>query len=70
MPQVFFGDRLIGGCEELERLDELGELDQLIQQCVDDSDTDFPPPYRRPQSKEFLKVWIIVQLYFHCVNAC
>jgi glutaredoxin 3 len=30
VPQIFFGDRHIGGCEDLERLNKSGELDRLI----------------------------------------
>ena len=30
VPQIFFGDRHIGGCEDLERLSKGGELDRLI----------------------------------------
>jgi glutaredoxin 3 len=30
VPQIFFGDRHIGGCEDLERLNRDGTLDRLI----------------------------------------
>ena len=30
VPQVFFGDRHIGGCDDLEALQRSGELDKLI----------------------------------------
>ncbi len=30
-PQIFIGDRHIGGCEELHELDYAGELDGLLQ---------------------------------------
>jgi glutaredoxin 3 len=30
VPQIFIGDRHIGGCEELVRLELTGELDQLL----------------------------------------
>ena len=53
VPEIFINNQLIGGLEELENLDQLGQLDKLIQEAVD---TDFPPVYRRPESKEFLKV--------------
>ena len=56
VPQVFFNSRLIGGYDELMKLDQLGSLHKLIQECLNDCDVDFPPPYRRPESKEFLKV--------------
>jgi glutaredoxin 3 len=29
-PQIFIGDRLIGGCDELMDLDRRGELDALL----------------------------------------
>jgi len=31
VPQIFVGDRHIGGCDELFALDGSGELDRLIQ---------------------------------------
>ena len=31
VPQIFIGDRHVGGCEELFELDHSGELDRLIQ---------------------------------------
>jgi glutaredoxin 3 len=31
VPQIFIGDKHIGGCEELYALDRSGELDRLIQ---------------------------------------
>ncbi len=30
VPQIFFGDRHIGGCDDLEKLNKKGELDRLI----------------------------------------
>jgi glutaredoxin 3 len=30
VPQIFFGDRHIGGCDDLKELDRTGELDRLI----------------------------------------
>ncbi len=30
-PQIFIGDRHIGGCDELMALDRAGELDKLLQ---------------------------------------
>ena len=56
MPEIFFNDRLIGGLEELEQLDKEGKLDAQIQECLQGPDVDFPPPYRKPKSEEFLKV--------------
>jgi glutaredoxin 3 len=32
VPQIFFGDRHVGGCEDLERLNRSGELDELIKE--------------------------------------
>jgi glutaredoxin 3 len=31
VPQIFLGDRHIGGCEDLYALNDSGELDRLIQ---------------------------------------
>ncbi len=31
VPQVFIGDKHVGGCDELYALDRSGELDRLIQ---------------------------------------
>lgn len=30
VPQIFFGDRCIGGCDDLQALNRSGELDKLI----------------------------------------
>ena len=31
VPQIFFGERHIGGCDDLFAIDRSGELDRLIQ---------------------------------------
>jgi len=31
VPQIFIGDRHVGGCDDLYQLDRSGELDRLIQ---------------------------------------
>jgi glutaredoxin 3 len=31
VPQIFIGDRHVGGCEDLLELDRSGELDRLLQ---------------------------------------
>ncbi len=31
VPQIFIGDRHVGGCDELYALDRRGELDRLLQ---------------------------------------
>jgi glutaredoxin 3 len=31
VPQIFVGDKHVGGCDDLFALDESGELDRLIQ---------------------------------------
>jgi glutaredoxin 3 len=31
VPQIFIGDKHVGGCDELYALDRSGELDRLIQ---------------------------------------
>jgi glutaredoxin 3 len=32
VPQIFIGDRHVGGCDDLFELDHSGELDRLIQE--------------------------------------
>ena len=32
VPQIFFGERHIGGCDDLKKLNKSGELDQLIKE--------------------------------------
>ena len=32
VPQIFFGDRHIGGCDDLDALNKSGELDRLIKE--------------------------------------
>ena len=56
VPQVFFNGRLIGGAEELQRLEDEGRLDAMITACSDAPDADFPPPLRLPKPAEFLEV--------------
>jgi glutaredoxin 3 len=34
VPQIFIGERYIGGCDELHALDEAGELDPLLRACL------------------------------------
>jgi glutaredoxin 3 len=36
VPQIFFGDRHIGGCDDLYELERLGELDALLVGAVHD----------------------------------
>ena len=31
LPQIFIGEKYIGGCDELYALEDAGELDQLLQ---------------------------------------
>jgi glutaredoxin 3 len=31
VPQIFIGDKHVGGCEDLFELDDSGELDRLLQ---------------------------------------
>lgn len=31
VPQIFIGDKHVGGCDELYALDDSGELDRLLQ---------------------------------------
>ena len=36
VPQIFIGDKHVGGCDDLFELDHRGELDRLIQGTVDE----------------------------------
>lgn len=69
MPEIFFNERCIGGLKELEKLDQDGELDRLIQDTIScDSGVHPLPQYRRPDSKEFLKVcYVHVHTYMYAV---
>ena len=40
----------------LEKLDKEGTLDAQIKECLQGPSVDFPPPYRKPKSEEFLTV--------------
>lgn len=35
VPQIFFGDRHIGGCDDLEALNRSGELEKLIKEVIE-----------------------------------
>ena len=63
MPEIFFNERCIGGLEELEELNKIGQLDTLIQDTISDPRVECLPQYRRPDSSEFLKV-----CYVHIYN--
>lgn len=34
VPQIFLGDRHIGGCDDLEALNRSGELDRMIKEVI------------------------------------
>ena len=53
---VFFNERLIGGSDDLQKLEAKGKLDQMIKECLESPDPDFPPPCRKPDGIEFVKV--------------
>ena len=53
---VFFNERLIGGSDDLQKLEAEGKLDQMIKECLESPDPDFPPPSRKPEGIEFVKV--------------
>ena len=40
----------------MEKLNQQGKLDGLITDCLTGPTVDFPPPFRQPEGKEFLKV--------------
>lgn len=35
VPQIFFGDKHIGGCDDLEALNRSGELEKLIKEVIE-----------------------------------
>ena len=57
VPEIFFNDHLIGGSDDLQKLEDEGKLDHLLKECLEAPDPDFPPPCRKPEGTEFLKVW-------------
>ena len=59
VPQVFFNSTLVGGADDLTRLDEEGKLDGMINDCLLSPNLpDFPPPFRKPKSEEYIQVSI------------
>ena len=57
VPEIFFNDKLIGGWDTLQALEDSGQLDGLIKECLEGPDMPhFPPEFRKPASKEFLQV--------------
>ena len=60
-PLVFFNERLIGGSDDLQKLEAEGKLDQMVKECMESPDPDFPPPCRKPDGIEFVKVGISLQ---------
>ena len=54
---MFFNSALVGGADDLTRLDEEGKLDGMISDCLLAPDVpEFPPPFRKPKSEEYIKV--------------
>jgi glutaredoxin 3 len=35
VPQIFIGDRHVGGCDDLQAMNRSGELDQLLKEVKD-----------------------------------
>ena len=56
VPQIFFNEKLIGGSDALQKLEDEGKLDQLIRKSLEERDPAFPPPLRKPSGEEFLQV--------------
>jgi len=56
VPQIFFNEKLIGGSDALQKLEDEGKLDQLIRKALEERDPAFPPPLRKPSGEEFLQV--------------
>ena len=62
VPQIFFNEKLIGGSDALQKLEDEGKLDQLIKEALEDCDPTFPPPLRKPSGQEFLQVCLVLPL--------
>ena len=56
VPQIFFNEKLIGGSDSVQKLEDEGKLDQLIKETLEERDPAFPPPLRKPSGQEFLQV--------------
>ena len=48
VPWIFFNEKLIGGSDSLQKLEDEGRLDQLIREALNEHDPAFPPPLRKP----------------------
>ncbi len=57
VPEVFLGDQLLGGYDEIQALEASGKLDTLLAECVEAPH--FPPPLRTPSNEEYLQVSIV-----------
>ena len=57
VPEVFFNSTLVGGADDLARLDGEGKLEGMIKECLEAADpAQFPPPLRTPKNEEYLQV--------------
>jgi glutaredoxin 3 len=57
VPEVFFNSTLVGGADDLIKLEGEGKLEGMIKECLEAPDpTAFPPPLRTPNMEEYLQV--------------
>ena len=54
VPEIF-NDHLIGGLDDLQKLEDEGKLDHLLKECLEAPISNFPPPCRTPEGTEFLE---------------
>lgn len=54
VPQVFFGDELVGGNDDLQALIASGQLRERLQNAQ--NERNFPPELRIPEAKEYLSL--------------
>jgi glutaredoxin 3 len=56
VPQIFFNGQLIGGSDDLQRLEDEGQLEGMLKDALASPGADFPPPLKKPSGDEFLEV--------------
>lgn len=55
MPQLFFNGQLVGGWDDLNKLEEEGKLEAMLKEALSAPEVDFPPPLKKPSGEEFLQ---------------
>ena len=43
VPEIFFNDHLIGGSDDLQKLEDEGKLDHLLKECLDVQGREYLP---------------------------